>query len=201
MRTAWVFTAVVVLGGMPGCKPAGGARCSDIWEAVRGTQESDAEACSAFIGTSAEVKPAYDWWGALFDAKKLPAGTSLKIEVTFSRPLEDSDRDVSIHFRGGYFGVAQDKYYFWEGDDRNMDPAVPHWTGWQQTRANIHQETTIAVRQKGADLEGFINGALVGTFKLNGAPAPGPIGVGFKSAKGKVAKVKMRGFSIAELSQ
>jgi hypothetical protein len=196
MRTAWLFVAIGVLG----CKPAGGrGQCSDVWEAVHGTLESDGEGCAAFIASSGEVKPAYDWWGALFDWKKPPQGTNVKVEVTFSRPMEDSDRDVSIHFRGGYFGVAQDKYYFWEGDDRNADPAVPHWTGWQQTRADIRQETTIAVRQKGAELEGYINGALVGTFKLAVAPPTGPVGVGLKSAKGKVAKVKLRGFSVTDL--
>jgi hypothetical protein len=198
MRTAWFFAAVAVLGCKGGSAGSGG-QCSDVWEAVHGTQDSDGDGCSAFIGSSAEVKPSYDWWGALFDWKKHPKTTNVKIEVTFSRPLEDSDRDVSVHFRGGYFGVAQDKYYFWEGDDRNADPPVPHWTGWQQTRVDIHQETAIAVRQKGAELEGFINGALVGTFKLNAAPAPGPLGIGFKSAKGKVAKVKLRGFAVSEL--
>ena len=59
--------------------------------------------------------------------------------------------------------------------------------------------TRLAVRQKGADLEGFIDGALVGTFKLNVVPSPGPVGIGFKSASGKAAKVKLRDFTVTEL--
>jgi hypothetical protein len=195
MRAAWVFAVGAVLG----CKSPASGQCSDGWEAVHGMQESDGEGCSAFIGSSSEVKPAYEWWGALFDWKKQPKGTHLKIEVKFSRPLEDTDRDASVHFRGGFFGVAQDKYYFWEGDDRSADPAVPHWTGWQQAKVDIRQETAIAVRQKGPELEGFINGALVATFRLNEEPKPGPVGVGFKSRKGKIAKVKMHGFAVTEL--
>jgi len=196
VRKMWPFVAVALIG----CKPSSSGNCTDSWTAVRGTQEADDASCGAFVGTSVEVNPAFDWWGAQYDRKMQPKGTVLKIEVKFSRPVEDSDRPVDLHFRGGYFGVAQDKFYFWEGDS---EPPVsqpnPHWTDWQQTKVDIHQETTIAVRQKGAELEGYINGALVGTFKLNTAPTAGLVGVGFKSAKGKSAKVKIRDFSVTEL--
>ncbi len=181
-----------------GCKSSGSGNCSDSWVAIRGTQEADDGSCAAFIGTSAQVNPSYDWWGATFDRKTQTHGTSLKIEVRFSRPLEDADRPVDLHFRGGVFGVAQNKYYFWDGDTEPAPP-VPHWTDWQQTKVDAQQETVIAVRQKGTDLEGFINGALVGTFKLNAAPPAGAIGVGFKSAQGKAAKVKIRDFTVTEL--
>lgn len=194
-REMWLLGALLA---MLGCKSSGSAKCSDNWIAIRGTQEADDSSCEAFVGTSVLVNPSYDWWGATFDRKTQTHGTALKIEVKFSRPLEDADRPVDLHFRGGVFGVAQDKYYFWDGDTEPTPP-TPHWTDWQQTKVDIQQETTIAVRQKGADLEGFINGALVGTFKLNATPSAGTVGVGFKSAKGKAAKVKIRDFSITEL--
>jgi hypothetical protein len=107
---------------------------------------------------------------------------------------------VELHFRSGFFGVAQDKFFFWDGDAEPVQTTGPiHWTSWQQTKVDVRQETTIAVRQKGATLEGFINGALVGTFTLNTPPAPGPVGVSFKSASGKAAKVKIHGFTVTEL--
>lgn len=197
-RMTWL---IVMALAIVGCKKSGTGTCADGWTVLRGAQEADDAACGAFVGTSAEVNPAFDWWGAQFDQKAQPKGTALKIELTFSRPLEDADRPVDLHFRGGYFGVAQDKYYFWEGDSEPPRPAPPnpHWTDWQQTKVDVRQETTIAVRQKGAEVEGYINGALVGTFKLNAAPTPGPVGVGFKSIKGKSAKVRLRDFSVTEL--
>ena len=198
-RTTWLVVAVLAMGGCSKSSESG--TCRTEWIAVRGTQEADGATCAAFVGTSVEVNPAFDWWGAQYDRKSQLTGTALKIEVKFSRPLEDADRPVDLHFRGGYFGVAQDKYYFWEGDGEPPKPAGPnpHWTDWQQTKVDVRQETTIAVRQKGADLEGYINGALVGTFKLNATPTPGPVGVGFKSAKGKSAKVKIRDFVVTKL--
>jgi len=89
----------------------------------------------------------------------------------------------------------------WPRTSTTSGRATPnaHWTQWQATKVDVGQETTIAVRQKGADLEGFINGALVGTFKLNVTPAPGPVGIGFKSASGRAAKVKLRDFLVTEL--
>jgi len=192
---------VVAVLALVGCKEEpSAASCAADWTVVRGTQDADGPECAAFVGTSVEVNPSFDWWGATFDQKREPKGTALKIEAVFSRPLEDGDRPVDLHFRGGYFGVAQNKFYFWEGDGQPPNPAAPiHWTEWQQTAVDVKQETTIAVRQKGVDLEGFINGALVGTFKLNTAPPPGPVGIGFKSAKGKAAKVKFRNFTVTEL--
>jgi len=213
-RTTVTRIAVAGLAvlAMAGCKPLGAgssggggsigssAKCPDHWEVVFGAQEADDAACSGFIGASSEVKPEYDWWAGQFHWKK-PMAPNLKIEVKFSRPLEDTSSPAGVHFRGGFFDVAQDKYYFWEGDDRvGVTPAVQHWTGWVQTKVNVHEETTVAVRQKGTDLEGFINGALVGTFKLNAEPTTGPVGVGFKSPKGKTAaKVKFRDFSVTEI--
>jgi hypothetical protein len=146
------------------------------------------------------VKPEYDWWAGQFHWKQ-PEGTNLKIEVKFSRPLGDRNSPAGVHFRGGFFDVATDAYYFWEGDDKvGVQPAVQHWTGWVKTKVDITQETTVAVRQKGVDLEGFINGALVGTFKLNAAPTSGPVGVGFKTPKGKAdERVKFRDFTVTEL--
>jgi hypothetical protein len=198
-KAACAFVAAL---GLLGCKASGSGsgNCATDWTAIRGTQEADGPGCAPFIGTSAEVNPTFDWWGASFNRKVEPKGTALKIEATFSRPLEDGDRPVDLHFRGGYFGVAQNKYYFWEGDGEPPKAAPnPHWTDWQKTNVDVHQETVIAVRQKGADLEGFIDGALVGTFKLNSPPSPGPVGIGFKSAQGKAAKVKFRNFTVTEL--
>lgn len=194
--------ATMLLGA---CTPSGAGststgKCTERWETVFGAQEADGSACSAFIGTSAEVRPEYDWWAGQFHWKQTK-GTRLKIEVKFSRALEDRDSPAGIHFRGGFFDVAGDKFYFWEGDDRiGVKPAVQHWTGWVATKVDVTQETTVAVRQKGVDLEGFINGALVGTFKLDAAPGPGPVGVDFKTPRGKTgAKVKFRDFSVTEL--
>lgn len=184
-----------------GCKPeGGGGNCAESWETVFGKQDADGAGCSAFIGTSAEVQPSFDWWGGQFHWKK-PGGTNLKIEVKFSRALEDRDSPAGIHFRGGFFDVAKDKYYFWEGDDKiGVQPAVMHWTDWVATKVDITQVTTVAVRQKGVDVEGFINGALVGTFKLNRDPGPGPVGVDFKTPKGKTSsKVQFRDFSVTAL--
>jgi len=201
IKVTLVLAASVALGGCTGNKASTSGSCPSEWTVLRGTQEADSSNCATFIGTSAEVNPSFDWWGASFDRKASPKGTSLKIEAKFSRPLDDGDRPVDLHFRGGYFGVAQDKYYFWEGDTEPEKPAPAnaHWTQWQATKVDVGQETTIAVRQKGADLEGFINGALVGTFKLNVTPAPGPVGIGFKSASGRAAKVKLRDFLVTEL--
>ncbi|MEP7123642.1 MAG: hypothetical protein ABJE95_22130 [Byssovorax sp.] len=195
------MAVLVTALALAGCNPSGAGKCSDIWEGVYGAQETDGAACSGFIGTSSEVKPDYDWWAGQFQWKQQPKGTRLKIEVKFSRPLDDRDSPAGVHFRGGFFDVAKDKYYFWEGDDRvGVKPAVQHWTEWVPTKVDITQETTVTVRQKGVDLEGFINGALVGTFKLNAEPTPGSVGVDFKTPKGKTtARVKFRDFSVSEL--
>ena len=193
---------VVVMVAALGCKATASSSSSDCseWAVLKGKQAPDGGSCAAFIGESAEVNPTFDWWGASFDKKTPTKGTKLRIEAKFSRPLEDGDRPVDLHFRGGYFGVAQDKYYFWEGDSAPTEAAPPnaHWTSWQPTKVDVKQESTIAVRQDGVNIEGFINGALVGTFKLNTPPTPGPVGIGFKSAKGKAAKVKIRDFVVSE---
>lgn len=197
MRATLVLVTVVALVG---CKPSGAGKCSESWDTVFGAQEADDATCSGFIGTSAEVQPGYDWWAGQFHWKQ-PKGTRLKIEVKFSRALEDRDSPAGVHFRGGFFDVAKDKYYFWEGDDKmGVKPAVQHWTDWVATKVDITQETTVTVRQKGVDLEGFINGVLVGTFKLNADPGPGFVGIDFKTPRGKTsAKVKFRDFSVSEI--
>jgi hypothetical protein len=167
------------------------ASCARHWKALNGSIEATEKDCSVFVATSASDAAALEYWSGRFELVKQPTSTSIDFQGSFSRPRSDDVYPVELITLGGHFGAAQGRYFFWESD--------AHWTGWLPTEVPFVQPLHLRVRQRGAKLEGYINGALVGTFTLNQAPSIAPVGVFFKGAKGVASKVSVANVTLSDI--
>jgi hypothetical protein len=181
----------LVLAALPACSSRTSSAaliCADVWDVKAGKLDAPAPDCSAFTGTTAALPP-FDYWAARYEYKK-PIPASFTMSAKFTRPAADADMPVELVFRGGHFGVASKRgYFFWESDK--------HWTGWQPTNAWGDGENELMVRQNGAAVEGYVNGTLVGTFTLaSQKPSVEAVGLFLKSNVGTPAKTEIRSFSV-----
>lgn len=114
----------------------------------------------------------------------------LEISVTATRLTDDHGMPIEIAFRGGFFGVTgTSQFYIYQSDG--------HWTGWKCTPASVGTgPLTLRVVQRGAAIDGFVNGALAGSFTLNDPPPEGPVGLFFKGPPGVAARMRFRDFTV-----
>jgi hypothetical protein len=188
--TVAVTVAAAAVAAVAGCtrKADPAAPCLRQWDVPIGTLATTTTDCRTFIGQTAPQP--FDYWAVSAEVKRT-VGARLEMSARISRPAADAESPVELAFRGGHFALSRSGFYFWESQG--------HWSGWQPTGMRIEGENKLAVHQDGQEIEGFINDALVGTFRLAAAPAPGKVGVFVKGRLGTPVKAQVREFQLREL--
>src|SRR4051812_46564585 len=98
---------------------ASGGSCLGKWSARHGSLGASAPGCASFVGTSAQreagapgVNTPTDYFAGAYEWKT-PVSAHFDESARFSRPVDDAESPVELTFRGGSFGVARGKYFFW----------------------------------------------------------------------------------------
>ena len=114
----------------------------------------------------------------------------IEISVTAARLTDDHAMPIEIAFRGGFFGVTGTSlFYIYESDT--------HWTGWKSTPGAVGTgPVSLRVVQRGAEVHGYVNGALAGSLVLDEPISEGPVGVFFKGPPGQQARIRFRDFAV-----
>ncbi|MCA9579388.1 MAG: hypothetical protein KC668_28360, partial [Myxococcales bacterium] len=117
----------------------------------------------------------------------------IEIAVTAARLTDDHAMPIEVAFRGGFFGVTGTSLFYLYETDAN-------WTGWKATPVAVEPgPVELRVTQRGAEVEGFVNGMLAGSLTLQRPSAEGPVGVFFKGPPGQQARMRFRDFTVQPL--
>lgn len=156
----------------------------------------------AFTCVAGTLETAQDWFVTTTDAgtqdgfsrghysaRETIAG-DLEVSVTAERLTDDHAMPIEVAFRGGFFGVTGTSlFYIYE--------SASHWTGWKSTPASVGTgPMNLRVVQRGAEVHGYVNGALAGSLTLESPTTEGQVGVFFKGPPGREARMRFRDFTV-----